>query len=290
MTFKKCFGLTAVKAMESQGYCTARQPIIKAASDRTECFEVGGHELLARHRRLGITTPPNQFLYTFTPDQSATMDVLAAMDAIDYVLSTPDQKQFVTFNCSVRNLLRNDFTEYLVSRMRILDEEDRRRIVLEITETERVETERASERVVGGNWSRLTSNVTSLHSLGIKIAIDDFGCGNACLRLVRTLPIDIIKYSRHVIADLASDAKSLLTNTKSRVNTDDMSLDLMKSISATMRNWGCLVIVEGIETQEDITLAEDLGADFLQGYLFGRPYFEEDLLPNNCQFGLAVRG
>jgi diguanylate cyclase (GGDEF)-like protein len=88
----------------------------------------------------------------------------------------------------------------------------------------------------------------------IKLNLDDFGTGYSSLGYLNTLPISALKIDKSFIRTL---------NPKSLEITQAM-INLAANISA----W---TIVEGIETQEQLATVKEMGADFGQGYYFGRP-------------------
>jgi len=98
--------------------------------------------------------------------------------------------------------------------------------------------------------------VNALKSFGFLIALDDFGAGHSNFDRVFRLRPHIVKMDRSVILRASRDA------TVRRVATQMISL---------LHECGALVLVEGVETQEEAFIALDADADFVQGYYFGRP-------------------
>ncbi|MBK1679010.1 EAL domain-containing protein [Rhodocyclus tenuis] len=94
---------------------------------------------------------------------------------------------------------------------------------------------------------------------GYRIAIDDFGRSHSNFDRLWQLQPDIVKLDRSLIVT-ASD------NDRVR-RTLPRLVDIIHELDA-------LTVFEGIETQEQLTLARDSGADALQGYLLGRPAAE----------------
>ncbi len=90
---------------------------------------------------------------------------------------------------------------------------------------------------------------------GFRIAIDDFGAGHSNLdRLLRIQP-DIVKLDGELVrARCRSTARPLLPN-----------------LVSLLHDVGMLVVVEGIETEDDLAIAVASNADIAQGYLLGRP-------------------
>ncbi len=118
-------------------------------------------------------------------------------------------------------------------------------LVLELTETAMLHA-----------TPRMLAEVRALSSTGVSLAIDDFGTGYSSLTYLRTLPVDIVKIDRSFVAEITTD--------RSRVVIVDALLRLGASL-------GIDVVVEGIETDEQLELLTDLGATMGQGHLLGRP-------------------
>ena len=119
------------------------------------------------------------------------------------------------------------------------------RIVLEITE-------RASIEKMGD----ITSIVKNLRLLGYRLAVDDLGTGYAGLSSFTQLSPEIVKLDRSLVEGIDGNA------TKQRV------VRAMLQLCADLK---MQVICEGIEKATERDMLVSLGADLLQGYLFGMP-------------------
>ena len=113
-----------------------------------------------------------------------------------------------------------------------------------------------TEGAVVSNGARAGSVLRRLKSLGVCIAIDDFGVGYASLGYLERFPIDMLKIDRSLIDGVASEAR------KQRV---------VATVMALAETLGLTVIAEGIELPEDVEELITLGCRFGQGYLFARP-------------------
>ena len=104
-----------------------------------------------------------------------------------------------------------------------------------------------------------TENMALLHqlrALGVSIVLDDFGTGYSSLSYLRTFPFDKIKVDRSFVAELSD-------------NTDCASI--VSAVAALGRSLRIGTIAEGVETQEQLTLARAAGCTHAQGFLIGRP-------------------
>ena len=104
--------------------------------------------------------------------------------------------------------------------------------------------------------SATVARLTELRKMGIKTSMDDFGTGHSSLSYLTRLPFDEVKIDRFFVQSLEDN-------------------DANARICATMINLahdlGIAVVAEGVETEHQAVLLEDLGCDALQGFLFDRP-------------------
>ncbi|MCC7410159.1 MAG: EAL domain-containing protein [Gammaproteobacteria bacterium] len=98
---------------------------------------------------------------------------------------------------------------------------------------------------------------TLLRDLGIGLAYDDFGAGQARLLELVDVPPDFLKFDIAMVRNIhvASPAKQMLLHTLVR-----MACDL-----------GITCLAEGIEQQAEWETCQQMGFRYAQGYLFGRP-------------------
>lgn len=96
----------------------------------------------------------------------------------------------------------------------------------------------------------------SLADIGVKISIDDFGTGYSSFSYLKDLPIHILKIDRSFIQNLD-------------VDTPDFAI--VKSIITMGHGLGLQVIAEGVETEKQLKILNDMNCDFIQGYWIERP-------------------
>jgi hypothetical protein len=104
--------------------------------------------------------------------------------------------------------------------------------------------------------SDFDSAVRFARAAGCLIALDDFGAGHSNLDRVWRMRPEIVKLDRSLVkrAALSEQARGVLTH-----------------IVALLHECGALVLMEGIETQEEAFVALEANADLVQGDLFGAP-------------------
>lgn len=102
----------------------------------------------------------------------------------------------------------------------------------------------------------LKEAIENLKETGCQIAIDDVGKGAASMRNLVELEPQFVKLDMYFAKDLAFSAHKQ---------------EMVKSISTFCENIGALLILEGLETAEDLAAAKSLGVKYGQGYILGRP-------------------
>ncbi|MCU1588832.1 MAG: diguanylate cyclase/phosphodiesterase with sensor(s) [Frankiales bacterium] len=120
-----------------------------------------------------------------------------------------------------------------------------RRLVLELTESVLVEDVEDAVRVLG-----------RLRSIGVRLALDDFGAGYSSLRYLKRLPFDIVKLD-----------KGLLDG----VDRDPAALALADAVLGLLNRLGLRTCAEGIETAAQLAVVESLGCELGQGFLVAKP-------------------
>lgn len=104
--------------------------------------------------------------------------------------------------------------------------------------------------------SLLADAVEYYKNLGCLVAIDDFGAGHSNFDRIWRLTPQIVKLDRSMIVQAAGNlnVKRVLPN-----------------LVSLLHESGSLVLMEGIETEEEALITMDSGIDFVQGYFFGKP-------------------
>lgn len=120
---------------------------------------------------------------------------------------------------------------------------------------EQIEVE-ITEQIVIRDEMKILQELTSLRNYGFTLALDDFGTGYASVSYLTRMPFDVLKIDRS-FAKLQADNRQLQR--------------MVRSMMGLAHAMDLHIIIEGIETPEEALWFRALGADFLQGYFFGRP-------------------
>lgn len=113
-----------------------------------------------------------------------------------------------------------------------------------------------TETALASDANRLHKQLLDLTSLGVRLAIDDFGVGYSSLLELRDFPISEVKIDRAFITD---------------ITTDQHSQDIVAAVVGISRSIGAEVVAEGIENQQQFDKIAELGCDRAQGYYLCEP-------------------
>ena len=121
----------------------------------------------------------------------------------------------------------------------------RERVVLEITERSELSTQ--------NGWQ---SSLDAARRGGFRIAVDDLGAGYSSLSALAAIKPEFMKVDMSLVRG---------------VDRDRHKRQLLELLARFARATGATLIAEGVETRAEAETLAASGAQWLQGYLFGRP-------------------
>lgn len=132
--------------------------------------------------------------------------------------------------------------------LRLLDAEgiEPDRVILEITEQK-------------APLEKLLSAVESYRAAGFRVAIDDFGAGESQWHRIMALEPDILKLDMTLFKQGANEGRHH---------------EILQSVSQFAEQSGCQLVCEGVETPAEVLYGLELGAVWMQGFLFSRAHAE----------------
>ena len=155
----------------------------------------------------------------------------------------------LSLNVSVRHLMMNSFpTEIL----QLLEMSGIPASQLEIEVTESIMIE---------SMEKAKHFVEEIRNMGIQIAIDDFGTGYSSLSYLNSVPANLLKIDKSFIDEM---------------NNGENSKAYVAAIISLGHIMGLDVISEGVEEEDQIDTLKEIGCDYIQGYVWGRPLSPED--------------
>jgi EAL domain-containing protein (putative c-di-GMP-specific phosphodiesterase class I) len=230
------------KLIEEQFVVPHFQPIVSAATGQTVAFEA-----LARSRLFGLDSPAMMFKAAEYFQKEAQLSRLLRTEALRR--SGLDVSQPLFLNTHPVEL--QDLKQLIASLQETRQQHPDRPLTLEVHEACAVEADAIK-------MLRLV-----LDDLGMKLAYDDFGAGQARLNeLVEARP-DYLKFDRKMIAGLDTAAPD--------------RLQLIESLVQLTQQLSIVTLAEGIETAGEAKVCGKLGFELMQGYYFGRPIAKPSL-------------
>ena len=150
----------------------------------------------------------------------------------------------ITINCSSSELSNRDLFDELMS---IINNNDinPQHIRLELTES-----------AIFDDFNMVLRNMEKLNQSGIKFYLDDFGTGYSNLERIIGCPFYTIKFD-----------KSLLY--KSLDNT--AVSDIVSHLTSVFKEQGFILLIEGVENDEQADYSIGKGFDYIQGYKYAKP-------------------
>ncbi|MDQ3287572.1 MAG: EAL domain-containing protein [Pseudomonadota bacterium] len=150
----------------------------------------------------------------------------------------------ISVNVSARQLAAKDVVERL-ARCVDLERDGRPAVDLEITESGIID--------VG---PRSVALMNELREAGFSLSIDDFGTGYSSLAYLSQFPVSCLKIDRSFTLALGGQ---------------NNSHGIVEAVIAMGRSLGMKVVAEGVQTKAQLTALRDMGCNFGQGFLLGRP-------------------
>jgi diguanylate cyclase len=227
------------------------QPLLHVASHK-----IAGYEALVRwnHPERGPISPVE---FVALAEETALI-----VEVGEYVFDTAceavkafiehgaDPKPFIAVNVSARQLSHPGLIERIVARVDAAGL-PQGSLKVEITESQAL------------NYEMVDKVISLCHRHGIKVALDDFGTGHSHLTHLHKLAFDTMKIDQ-------AFSRSMLEQPR--------SMAIVKAIVAMAKAIDADIVVEGIETDAMLQVLRDLGCDYAQGYLIGKPQTLHELL------------
>jgi EAL domain-containing protein (putative c-di-GMP-specific phosphodiesterase class I) len=146
----------------------------------------------------------------------------------------------LSINLLPEELARPDYDRWLLAEIAAAGISPRR-VTVEITEGGLIADSGAAALLL-----------TRLRNAGVRVAIDDFGAGYASLAWLASLPLDLLKIDRGLITDVVSGERDRI---------------VVKAMIELAHELGLKVVVEGVESTDQLVLLAEWGCDLYQGFL-----------------------
>ncbi|MBU0601948.1 MAG: EAL domain-containing protein [Gammaproteobacteria bacterium] len=232
---------TALRALlDGRALGMVFQPIV-----RLDDGTVSAHEALVRGPEGGALHLP---AVLFATARSMALEAALEVACVEAALRLfdPATPGHLFVNCSA-GTIRHLAGDGCVGLLSMLGEAglSPSRLVLELTEHERV-----------SDIEGLRQSIARLGALGVTMALDDFGDGRSSLRLWAELAPARVKLDRYFAHG---------------IHNDNRRVEAVRAAVQLARSFGAQLVAEGIEENAELAVLRDLGVQFGQGYLLGRP-------------------
>lgn len=217
----------------------------------TACGCVSSLEVLIRHRsHQGVVTPPTFLTHFAQLGLTAELDLWVIKQALIEVSPLAHNQRFkVSINVSPDTVLIPGFAQTV---MNMIESSalDFHQVELEITEELLIQDETTT-------WNVLQQ----LRSVGIQIALDDFGSGYSSIGYLHKFDFDKVKIDRSLLLNL----------------TQKNGREMFRLTSELVRTMGAAIVVEGVESEDQLAFVNLQNIHLVQGYLFYKPMSFNDV-------------
>jgi EAL domain-containing protein (putative c-di-GMP-specific phosphodiesterase class I) len=253
-TMQEAAGFQAL--VKARAFNLHYQPIVDLKTGAVHHFE-------ALSRFNGDASPINTIRMAEELDLIENFDLVVAEKALQRLRKPGSGLLKIAINVSGASLAGDTYVDALL-KMTAAAPDERRRLIVEITESAAVADIAAANRRLG-----------ALREAGIKLCIDDFGAGAASLEYIHGLSVDTVKIDGKFIQGMEHDPKA-------RTVVAHL-VELCSSLKL-------VTIAEFVETEAAADILRGLGVDYAQGWLFGKAEAEPRTILQNAPAPVRRRG
>jgi diguanylate cyclase (GGDEF)-like protein len=228
------------------------QPLLNAVT-----FELSGLEVLLRWKNIELGDPsPGEFIPIAELNrQIIPIGQYMLRQAIDDFNFMQQQVKIdvphISINLSVVQLLSDNFFTQTMQQITTAHF-DPAKLILEVTETALLEDVQMAKVLL-----------EKFASKGISLALDDFGTGYSSLQYLKHLPLSVVKIDRSFVKEICHDKNDL---------------GIVKAIISLAKVLNLSTIAEGVETEAQVNVLKQEGAQHFQGYYFAKPMPLKDVI------------
>ncbi len=231
-------------ALENGGFEVFYQPIFSVEEKRIISAEA---LIRLKDQSLGYISPEE-----FIPiaEQSGTILRIGeyVFESVCRFLHEENLKEYgikyIEINLSVVQCMQHNLVERLLDIMRKY-QIDASQINLEITETAAIHSTEVLE-----------ANIHKLYEQGIQFSLDDYGSGYSNTDYLFHLPFKLVKIDKMILWEACKNEKAMIA---------------LRNTIQMIKELGLEIVVEGVETLENVEYLTAQKCDFLQGYYYSKP-------------------
>lgn len=238
-------------AIENSQIVPFYQPLVNMSTGK-----IAGFEALARwnHPEKGILTPFVFEEFLTDPEIGAALGSLMLNKIIHDMKIWKEKKipfGYIGLNVGEGDLMQVEFAKNILTRLKE-NNLSAEHLAIEITET----------CMFGNNKDDFIRQLEELKSAGCKIALDDFGTGYSSVTQIKELPCSVLKIDKSFVNEVVND------------KADQAIIQALLELGNEL---DFKLVLEGIETEEQLKLLKGLGCHLAQGYFYSRPVPTSDV-------------
>jgi len=174
------------------------------------------------------------------------IDLWVVNEVIDYIASLPKTSEDISFTVNLSShALQSDYLLPVLKQKLESTWISPSRLTFEITETAAV-----------SSFSKTREMISRIRALGCRFALDDFGAGFSSFNYIKNFPVEYLKIDGQFIENIAKDS------------ADQVLVRAMVDIAQSL---GKKTIAEYVSNPDILRVLKEIGVDYVQGYLLGKP-------------------
>lgn len=232
------------EALEEDRFVLYCQPIVPVRDGRAS--KVRHYEVLVRMvDREGNIVPPGKFIpvaehYGLVED----IDRWVLNRIFDYLQHNADKEQRFAVNLSGNTVGDEGLKDFITGKFQTTGVSPSR-LQFEVTETAAIR-----------HFDRAMELIHALKDLGCYFSLDDFGSGLSSLGYLKELPVDYLKIDGSFIRNM---------------ELNEVDYSMVSTINHLGHIMGISTIAECVENSSQLSMLQEIGVDYAQGYLIARP-------------------
>lgn len=241
---KDVFWLPLIKeALQENRFFLEFQPIVKLSDGIISHYEA----LIRLQDQNGDVISPVEFIPAAERmGMIHNIDLFVVKQAISFMATLPENLQHIILSINLSSVAFQDASLLpAIKQMLYKTGVNAGRITFEITETAAVE-----------NFKETRNMIEEIRDLGCSFALDDFGAGFSSFSYLKEFPVDYLKIDGQFIRNVVED------------ETDQV---LVRSMCEIAKKLEKRTIAEYVDSPQVISLLKEIGVDYGQGYIFGKP-------------------
>jgi EAL domain-containing protein (putative c-di-GMP-specific phosphodiesterase class I)/GGDEF domain-containing protein len=224
-------------AVSQRRFNLAYQPVVALSTGLAH-----HHEVLVRFEDGGSPFALIRMAEEF--DLIEELDHAIVEQAVKKLANDQERKLKLAVNVSGQTIGNETFVDH-VGRLLSKYDEAKGRLIFEITETRAID-----------NLAVANQHIQNLRSMGSLVCLDDFGAGSSSFSYLQQLALDIVKIDGRYVRELADNSRDGA---------------LVRRLVELCRDLKVRTVAEMVETAEVEEVVRNVGVDFAQGWLYGKP-------------------